>query len=253
VTRPPAPDLAPALAVRRDGSVAAPRVDAPGAPGLLPVRRVAVPGPPGSLSLPQAARPYAPGSIDVPRVAAPTGRPSRAVARVAAPRPRGSIALPRHDVRPLDLRVRRLRHTLPGRGSLAVHHDPALTVGGNELGRITVDPGVVTTVASQAARGTRDAGAAARRVLGRSVSAPGLRSDDLGAAPAVSSTVDGDTARVKVDASVRWPVPIGQATDEVRGLVTTALQEQLGLRVVQVDVHVTSLVLERRPSLPRVR
>lgn len=135
--------------------------------------------------------------------------------------------------------------------------DPAATdsaVGRNELGTVKVSDRVVGKLASRAAMEVPDAGAAAPRVLGRSVSgagALGVRETDLDALPKTSADVDGSMVVVDLQISVRWPASVPDVADAVRRHVTTRISELTGLNVTEVSISVTDLVTNLAPP-PRV-
>lgn len=122
--------------------------------------------------------------------------------------------------------------------------------GVGEAGAITIHDRVVEKLAARAATEVPDAGAAAPRVLGRSLaaaSALGMRSSDLAALPKTSARIDGAVAVVDLELSVRWPCSIRQVTEAVRERVKQRLQELTALDVAEVNIHVADLVRE----LPR--
>ena len=133
---------------------------------------------------------------------------------------------------------------------------PVARAGRNELGTISIGDGVVSKIAAQAAAENPDAGAAAARMLGRAVPGasqlPGVRSIDLDAKPKTSVDVDGSKAYVTLELSVRWPAPVRQVTEQVRGHVRDRLRELAGLDVDEVHIIVKDLATDIVPP-PRVR
>jgi uncharacterized alkaline shock family protein YloU len=132
---------------------------------------------------------------------------------------------------------------------------PAQTPPGrNELGTITISERVVAKLASRAAVEIPDAGAAAPRVLGRSVASPsvlGGRQTSLTGLPKSSADVDGSRALLDLSISVRWPASVPAVTQAVREHVTERVAELTGLIVTEVAISVTDLA-RHLPAPPRV-
>ena len=87
--------------------------------------------------------------------------------------------------------------------------------GRTELGAITIDDSVVTKIASRAAAEEPDAGAAAPRLLRKSLAGAGrlgLRDTSLTELPKTSADVDGSTVIVELTISVRWPCSVPAVT-----------------------------------------
>ncbi len=128
-------------------------------------------------------------------------------------------------------------------------------LGRNELGTVSVTDRVVSRLASRAAMEVPDAGAAAPRVLGRSVGSGGglgVRATDLDGLPKTSADVDGSTVVVDLQISVRWPASVPDVADAVREHVGTRISELTGLTVTEVSISVTDLVTHLAPP-SRVR
>jgi uncharacterized alkaline shock family protein YloU len=127
--------------------------------------------------------------------------------------------------------------------------------GRGELGTISISEAVVATLAAPAAVEIPDAGAAAPRLLGRSLSGGGLgvRPTSLSALPKASAHVDGSIALVRLEISVRWPASVPAVTAAVREHVRTRLAELTGLRVPEVTIRVTGLVTDLAQPARRVR
>ena len=126
--------------------------------------------------------------------------------------------------------------------------------GRTELGVITINDRVVEKMAARAAVEVPDAGAAAPRVLGRSVTgaaALGVRPTSLTALPKSSADVDGSTVILDLSISVRWPASVPEVTSAVREHVRGRVHELTGLTVTEVAITVTDLVT-RLPGPPRV-
>lgn len=129
------------------------------------------------------------------------------------------------------------------------------SIGRNELGTISVDDSVVRKIAARAAVEIPDAGAAAPRLLGKSISgagALGVRDTSLNGLPKTSARVDGSLVLIELSLSVRWPASIPAVTSAVREHVRTRVHEMTGLVVAEVTITVTDLVT-RLPKPSRVR
>ncbi|HEY0933193.1 MAG TPA: Asp23/Gls24 family envelope stress response protein [Trebonia sp.] len=127
---------------------------------------------------------------------------------------------------------------------------PAPLAGRNELGRITIADRVVTKIAAQAAAENPDAGAAAARVLGRTVPGAGhlgVRGTDLDALPKTTVQVDGSKAYVNLEIAVRWTASVAEVTAQLRRHVRDRVRELAGLEVDEVDIVVTDLVANINP------
>jgi uncharacterized alkaline shock family protein YloU len=128
-------------------------------------------------------------------------------------------------------------------------------VGRTELGMITIDDRVVEKLAAGAAAEIPDAGAAAPRLLGRSVTGPGPlgpRRTSLTALPKASARVDGSVVVLNLWISVRWPAPVPEVSGAVREHVRDRVSELTGLTVIEVAISVTDLVTQLPPP-PRAR
>lgn len=131
---------------------------------------------------------------------------------------------------------------------------PQPSVGRNELGVITINDSVVTKIAARAAAEVPDAGAAAPRLLGKSLAGAsplGLRATSLTELPKSSAYVDGSMVFVDLSISVRWPYSIPAVTQAVRDRVRNRVTELTGLHVAEVTIEVTDLVTHLPPA-PRV-
>jgi len=137
--------------------------------------------------------------------------------------------------------------TGPARGSAA---------GRNELGVISIRDSVVAKLAAQAAVEIPDAGAAAPRLLGRSLSGAGglgVRATSLTGLPKATAEVDGSIALIRLEISVRWPASVPAVTAAVRDHVRTRLGELTGLHVPEVAIDVSDLVTAADRPARRVR
>jgi uncharacterized alkaline shock family protein YloU len=140
--------------------------------------------------------------------------------------------------------------------SLAAPGPAEPAAGRNELGTITIAESVVAKLAAQAALEVPDAGAAAPRLLGRSLSGAGglgVRQTSLSGLPKVSATVDNSIALVGLEISVRWPASVPAVTTAVRERVRTRLVALTGLNVAEVTIRVTDLVTEAAQAGTRSR
>ena len=127
--------------------------------------------------------------------------------------------------------------------------------GRTELGMITIDDRVVEKLAAGTAAEIPDAGAAAPRLLGRSVTGPGplgSRRTSLTALPRASARVDGSVVVLNLWISVRWPAPVPEVSGAVREHVRDRVGELTGLTVTEVAISVTGLVTQLPPP-PRAR
>lgn len=131
--------------------------------------------------------------------------------------------------------------------------EPAVP-GRSELGTLTINDSVVAKIASRAALDVPDAGAAAPRMLGRSLGkAGGLgRENSLQGLPKATAHVDGSVALIDLQISVRWGASVPGTADAVRESVRTRVTQLTGLNVAEVTIAVTGLVTHLAPP-PRVR
>ncbi|HEY0165572.1 MAG TPA: Asp23/Gls24 family envelope stress response protein [Jatrophihabitans sp.] len=130
---------------------------------------------------------------------------------------------------------------------------PPSGVGRTELGTITLSESVVAKLAARAAMEIPDAGAAAPRLLGRSLSGAGVRPTSLTSLPKASAHVDGSVALIKLELSVRWPASVPAVTAAVREHVRTRVADLTGLIVAEVTLHVSALVTDLGRPARRVR
>jgi uncharacterized alkaline shock family protein YloU len=131
---------------------------------------------------------------------------------------------------------------------------PGSPAGRTELGMISIDDRVVEKLAAGAVVEIPDAGAAAPRVLGRSMTgaaALGARETSLTALPKASAGVDGSIVILDLSISVRWPASVPEVTSAVREHVRSRVSELTGLTVAEVSISVTDLVTQL-PAPPRV-
>jgi uncharacterized alkaline shock family protein YloU len=131
---------------------------------------------------------------------------------------------------------------------------PSSQAGRTELGMISINDRVVEKMAARAAAEIPDAGAAAPRVLGHSVTgaaAVGARATSLTGLPKASADVDGSIVILDLSISVRWPASVPKVTSAVREHVRSRVSELTGLTVTEVSIAVTDLVT-RLPAPPRV-
>jgi uncharacterized alkaline shock family protein YloU len=131
---------------------------------------------------------------------------------------------------------------------------PGSRAGRTELGLITINDRVVAKMAARAATEIPDAGAAAPRVLGRSVTGAavvGARTTSLTGLPKASADVDGSVVTLDLSISVRWPASVPEVTSAVRERVCSRVSGLTGLTVAEVSISVTDLVT-RLPGPARV-
>ena len=131
---------------------------------------------------------------------------------------------------------------------------PSSRAGRTELGMISINDRVVEKMAARAAAEIPDAGAAAPRVLGRSVTgaaALGARTTSLTALPKASADVDGLIVILDLSISVRWPASVPEVASAVREHVRSRVKELTGLTVAEVSISVTDLAT-RLPGPSRV-
>jgi uncharacterized alkaline shock family protein YloU len=116
--------------------------------------------------------------------------------------------------------------------------------GRNALGTISVSVSVVQKLAARAAAEIPSAGAAAPRVMGRSVTTPaalGGRQTSLTALPRASADLDGMTAALDLTISIRWPASVPAVSNAVREHVRDRVSALTGLDVASVSIAVTDL------------
>lgn len=128
--------------------------------------------------------------------------------------------------------------------------------GAGELGMIRIGEAVVAKLAARAAVEIADAGAAAPRLLGRSLSGAGglgVRETSLSALPKASAHVDGSVALIRLEISVRWPASVPAVTTAVRNHVRERVAQLTGLSVAEVTIRVSDLVTQLPQPARRVR
>lgn len=141
-------------------------------------------------------------------------------------------------------------------GAVTDPTSPAPT-GSGELGVISINNRVVEKIAARAVLEIPDAGAAAPRVLGRSLAGiaghtpVGLRQTSLDTLPKTAADVDGSVVSLELQISVRWPSSVPEVTDTVRRHVSERVTELTDLSVTDVRIDVTDLVTHLAPP-PRV-
>ncbi len=131
---------------------------------------------------------------------------------------------------------------------------PDVRPGRCELGTISISSRVVQKLAARVAVEVPDAGAAAPRVMGRSVtaaSALGGRQTSLTGLPRAEAEIDGSTAALALWISIRWPASIPGVSTAVREHVRDRVRTLTGLEVTEVSISVTDLATRNDP--PRVR
>ncbi len=120
-------------------------------------------------------------------------------------------------------------------------------------GRVDVADRVVSKIAAQAAVELDHVGAAAPRVLGRSLNGLSSRHTDLDTVPKCDATVDGQHAFLSMTVSIRWPQSVPDTCQQLRDHVSARVLELTGLSVSEIDVTVDSLVTEPLRQTARVQ
>ena len=116
-----------------------------------------------------------------------------------------------------------------------------------DRGRTRIADRVVEKVAARAVAEVDNATGVARRVLGVPL---GTAGDDEQAR--VSADVDGTVVLVGVSMAVRWPAPVRTVARQVRTHVIDRVHELTGLEVAEVDIEVTTLVVDSEGDDRRV-
>lgn len=132
-------------------------------------------------------------------------------------------------------------------------HTP-VRLGRTDLGTVSVTDDVVSKIAARAAVEVPDAGAAASRILVRTMPGTGhlrLHGADLQGLPKTSVEVDGSKAFIRMTISVRWPASVAQVTEQVRAAVRGRVADLAGLDVDELDITVADLATDLAPP-PRV-
>jgi uncharacterized alkaline shock family protein YloU len=122
-------------------------------------------------------------------------------------------------------------------------------------GVITIHDRVVEKLAARAATEVADVGAAAPRVLGKSLnaaSALGMRGSDLTGVPKASARINGSFGVVDLEVSLRWPCVIRDVTESLRSHVRERVHALTAIDLAEVNIHVLDL-LTVLPRQPRVR
>lgn len=114
---------------------------------------------------------------------------------------------------------------------------------GGAGGVTTIEDRVVDKIVGRAVTEVPSTGGAARRVLGIA-----LGDDEHQERARVDARVDGGVVSVAVDLTVVYPEPVAEVADAVRRHVGARVSGLTGLRVAQVDIHVTGLVPDRPAS-----
>ena len=121
----------------------------------------------------------------------------------------------------------------------------------NEFGVISIADSVVTKIAARAASEIPDAGAAAPRLLGKSLPGAGslgTRASSLGELPKAAADVDGSVVFIELSISVRWPCSVPAVAQAVRQRVRDRVTELTGLHVAEVTIAVADLVTQLGPQ-----
>lgn len=113
----------------------------------------------------------------------------------------------------------------------------------NDRGETVLARRVLEKTASQVARDETFAGGSSGGFLGIGARA------DLSARPDASVELAGNVASLKVTVGLPYPIPLRQATEQLRRRITERVTELTGVQVRQVDITVSWL----RPPEPERR
>ena len=113
----------------------------------------------------------------------------------------------------------------------------------NERGETVLARRVLEKTASQVARDETFAGGSSGGFLGIGARA------DLSARPDASVELAGNVASLRVTVGLPYPIPLRQATEELRRRIAERVTELTGVQVRQVDITVSWL----RPPEPGLR
>ena len=94
---------------------------------------------------------------------------------------------------------------------------------------------VIEKIAGQVASDESSAGGSSGGFLGIGTRA------DLSARPKASVELSGNIATLRVEVGMRYPVPLRQATEELRRRIATRVTELTGVDVRQVDIRISWL------------
>lgn len=119
---------------------------------------------------------------------------------------------------------------LPGAGDAGEDFGEA-----GSRGQTVVAARVIEKIAGQVASDESSAGGSSGGFLGI-----GSRAD-LSARPKASVELTGNIATLRVEVGMLYPVPLRQATEELRRRITTRVTELTGVDVRQVDIRISWL------------
>lgn len=111
---------------------------------------------------------------------------------------------------------------------------PRLDVGSR--GNTAMSRKVLEKIAAQVAKDETQAGGSSGGFLGIGARA------DLAARPQASVELAGNIASLKVEVGLPYPLPLRQATDQLRDRIAGRVTELTGVEVRQVDVKVSWLI-----------
>jgi uncharacterized alkaline shock family protein YloU len=115
------------------------------------------------------------------------------------------------------------------------------------IGSISFSNAAVAKLAARAAVELPDIGAAAPRLLGRTIAGAGrmgIPGTSLAGLPRTSAEVDGGDTFVELTISVRWPAPLPQVTAALARHLRERIHGLTGLAVADVRITVAALVAE---------
>ena len=119
---------------------------------------------------------------------------------------------------------------LPGTGDAGEHFSEAGT-----RGQTVLAARVIEKIAGQVASDESSAGGSSGGFLGIGTRA------DLAARPKASVELSGNIATLRVEVGMLYPVPLRQATEELRRRIATRVTELTGVDVRQVDIRISWL------------
>lgn len=130
--------------------------------------------------------------------------------------------------------------TVSGKNNTASVPGKPRNVGGSDVGKTTIEDGVVAKIAGIAARevkGVYALGGGAARAIGAIRDA--LNSTDL--SQGVSVEVGEKQVAVDVTIVAEYPVSLQQVADEVRAAIYRAMEDLVGMEVAEVNVTVNDV------------
>lgn len=123
-------------------------------------------------------------------------------------------------------------HALPLPGTGEAGED---SVGMGARGQTVLAARVIEKIAGQVASDESSAGGSSGGFLGIGTRA------DLSARPKASVVITGNIATLSVEVGMLYPVPLRQATEELRRRIAARVTELTGVDVRQVDIRISWL------------